>query len=349
MVSTALQLNTVSRLTDTWKVKLFFVTYNYFLLPVINFFKSVDNRTQRRWFKIETLVNPLRNYKAFREHLSSILSSKTSLSILPHFGTIFFPSPTVLILLALTLKDITFADDGNPSFVEDRSVNFDKFRLIAAILSPVTAMQKTPQTHTSNLVLRSYLMYDTLVLDSDEQYERSKSCQPLKVHASLSNETLSPSSSSKLSRTLSRLNRTNTSANLADLSKDPRWGAPIASGKFTKTIQRMKSATDISSGYKSNAALPITPPTAKPRRSSDESVNVGENFTYDGFLTRSINSPRKRVTANPEPEVTEEMKTLQETFQKLSEMMSNLDPNSKDFVMNNLQNLMQKMSAEQSN
>jgi hypothetical protein len=172
------------------------------------------------------------------------------------------------------LKDITFANDGNPSFREDGRVNYDKFHILATILGPIAGMQKMTLSYPTNLVLRSYLLYDTLVLDIDTQYEKSKDCQPLKNHSSLSGEKVL-TSSNKLSRRLSRIHRTKTSLDLSDFKNEPKheWGSPVG-GKLSKTLNRIKSATDLSSFGKYD--LPIIPLPA--RRRSDENIVRNEQF-----------------------------------------------------------------------
>ena len=147
-------------------------------------------------------------------------------------------------------------------------MNNDKFHLLSSILAPIASMQKMTLPFHSNLVLRSYLLYDTLVLDVDTQYENSKECQALKVSASLSAED-NKQSPKKLSRTF-------TMAKLGRNSSDV-FGSPI-SGKFTKTIQRIKSATDLSAIYK--AETPVVSPLP-PRRKSDEDVMVSDLIQFE--------------------------------------------------------------------
>ena len=73
----------------------------------------------------------------------------------------------------ILLKDIFFIDEGNEDFVNSTQVNFEKMQMLADYISKIIAMQKQSFTFTPSLVLKAYLLYDTLILSEEEQYSNS--------------------------------------------------------------------------------------------------------------------------------------------------------------------------------
>ena len=80
--------------------------------------------------------------------------------------------------VAICLKDLTFINE-NENFKNQIIINYEKATMIAQTLSLIERCQKTEFTHlTLDMALKSYLMFDILLLDEQAQYECSLHCQP---------------------------------------------------------------------------------------------------------------------------------------------------------------------------
>ncbi|XP_042200258.1 rap guanine nucleotide exchange factor 3-like [Callorhinchus milii] len=90
-VAFGLSNSAVSRLSKTWE--------------------GLTNKTRRVYQSFERLMDPSRNHRAYR-----MVAGKLSLPFLP-----FMP---------LLIKDLTFIEEGNKTFVNNL-VNFEKMRMIA--------------------------------------------------------------------------------------------------------------------------------------------------------------------------------------------------------------------------
>lgn len=77
------------------------------------------------------------------------------------------------IFIGILLKDIFFIDEGNEDFINTTHVNFEKMEMLADYISKIISMQKQTYKFTPSLVLKAYLLYDTLILSEEEQYNTS--------------------------------------------------------------------------------------------------------------------------------------------------------------------------------
>lgn len=93
---------------------------------------------QQRLEQFETITAPTGNYKSFRRTIS-----EAKPPCIPFLGSqvLFICSHQ---FVAITLKDLTFTEDGNPDFIgEDSSlINFFKRRKIAEIILPLMQYQQ---------------------------------------------------------------------------------------------------------------------------------------------------------------------------------------------------------------
>jgi hypothetical protein len=71
--------------------------------------------------ELNTFFDDSNNYQNYREALARAVQS--GVCCIPYIG--------------LVLKDLTFIEDGSPSFFFDGSVNIEKFRVIASIYSTI--------------------------------------------------------------------------------------------------------------------------------------------------------------------------------------------------------------------
>ncbi|KAJ1533721.1 RasGEF [Nowakowskiella sp. JEL0078] len=147
-IVSGLNLNSVIRLKKTWKA-----------LPK----KYVDV-----WNSLNFLIMSEGSYRNYRTRLKELTDKeKERVPILPYLG--------------VTLKDLTFAEDGNPTIVQgdpSNSINFLKFRMIADMIESVVRCQKPSYTFQVDNKISNWLKYDWVVFDDAELYAHSKVCEP---------------------------------------------------------------------------------------------------------------------------------------------------------------------------
>jgi len=88
--------------------------------------------------------------------------------------------PPAIPFLAITLKDLTFLEDGNPDLLEDGGINFYKWRKIAEVIQEVLEYQHLPYTPVINQVLQSYIQSkaeQAKELGTHGLYKLSKRCE----------------------------------------------------------------------------------------------------------------------------------------------------------------------------
>lgn len=77
----------VARLTQTWE--------------------KLPNKLKRLFAQFELLIEPTRNHRKYRSFVSKM-------------------EPPIVPFMPLLLKDITFANEGNKTFLENGLINFEK-------------------------------------------------------------------------------------------------------------------------------------------------------------------------------------------------------------------------------
>jgi len=65
--------------------------------------------------------------------------------------------PPAIPFLAITLKDLTFLEDGNPDHLEGGGINFYKWRKIAEVIQLLLEYQHLPYTIETNNTIQSYV------------------------------------------------------------------------------------------------------------------------------------------------------------------------------------------------
>jgi len=88
--------------------------------------------------------------------------------------------PPAIPFLAITLKDLTFLEDGNPDLLEDGGINFYKWRKIAEVIQEVLEYQHLPYTPVINQVLQTYIQSkaeQAKELGTQGLYKLSKRCE----------------------------------------------------------------------------------------------------------------------------------------------------------------------------
>ena len=111
--------------------------------------------------EMSELFDSIGNYKVYRTLLLSQL-------------------PPMNPYLGIFLRDLTFLEMGNPHFLdsEKKIINFDKYRMISAILQDLKQYQQVPYPFSYNPELSRYLS-NLLVLEEERLYSISVKLEPL--------------------------------------------------------------------------------------------------------------------------------------------------------------------------
>jgi Rap guanine nucleotide exchange factor 4 len=88
----------VARLTQTWE--------------------RVPNKLKRTFSQFEAQIDPSRNHRRYRLFLSTL-------------------EPPIIPFMPLFLKDMTFAHEGNKTYLETGLINFEKMQMIAQTLRTI--------------------------------------------------------------------------------------------------------------------------------------------------------------------------------------------------------------------
>ncbi len=135
----------VSRLTQTWDV--------------------VPAASAQTFQRLQKLIDNRKNYDNYRKALK-----EAPLPCFPYVG--------------LVLKDLTFIEDGNESFLDDKKtvINFQKMHMIGRMFGQVQKFQQSPYEFEVKPVLSAWLRAGRKIVTSDDElYALSFQCQPKKV------------------------------------------------------------------------------------------------------------------------------------------------------------------------
>ncbi|KAJ3225262.1 Ras protein-specific guanine nucleotide-releasing factor [Clydaea vesicula] len=117
------------------------------------------------------------SYRTYRSSLSTLKAASGSAPMLPYIG--------------ISLSDLTFTEDGNPTFVteggENNSlsvINFSKLRMISQILSTISEQLRSPHYQfTCQSNVQDWLLEEMHIMTESELYTQSKLCEPKGVTA----------------------------------------------------------------------------------------------------------------------------------------------------------------------
>jgi len=89
----------------------------------------------------------------------------------------------IMPYLGVNLSDLTFTEDGNPTYVPSgiegvTAINFSKFRLVSKILANILLFQKMPYDFKIEPKTYAWLRKGIPTCDDNEMYELSKQCEP---------------------------------------------------------------------------------------------------------------------------------------------------------------------------
>ncbi|KAJ3238683.1 hypothetical protein HDU78_003363 [Chytriomyces hyalinus] len=149
-----LNLGPVSRLAKTWKA-----------LPA----KYMD-----AWNKLNRIVSSESSYRTYRQLIAQIKEQGASIPVLPYLG--------------VNLSDLTFTEDGNPTYVTNdecsspgeliKIINFSKFKMISKLLSAILKFQSGQYDFEYDEHVQRWLRTEWEAASSKELYEMSLLCEP---------------------------------------------------------------------------------------------------------------------------------------------------------------------------
>ncbi|KAJ3215349.1 RasGEF [Dinochytrium kinnereticum] len=156
-----LNLGAITRLKKTWK--------------------ALPSKYWDVWNTLNRTVSDEGSYRVYRHHISALKDRKPESPLLPYLG--------------VNLKDLTFAEDGNPTHLslaevattlrmpqqsvsDEKVINFTKFRMISKLLDSIVATQKGLYDFKADEKVQMWLKEDWVCLETAELYEQSKICEP---------------------------------------------------------------------------------------------------------------------------------------------------------------------------
>jgi hypothetical protein len=89
----------------------------------------------------------------------------------------FFVQPKKKIFLGITLRDLTFIEEGNQDFIEDDHVNFEKLMILGGVILEVQRYQKKAYTMQVDKRLETNLK-KLVVFPEEVLYKHSLRAEP---------------------------------------------------------------------------------------------------------------------------------------------------------------------------
>ncbi|KAI8836341.1 ras guanine nucleotide exchange factor domain-containing protein [Chytridium lagenaria] len=139
-----LNLGAITRLKKTWK--------------------ALPSKYWDVWNQLNRTVSDEGSYRVYRQSITLLKDRKPETPMLPYLG--------------VNLKDLTFAEDGNPTYMTSNVINFTKFRMISRLLESIVASQRGTYEFKSDERVQGWLKEDWVCLDTNELYELSRQCEP---------------------------------------------------------------------------------------------------------------------------------------------------------------------------
>ncbi|KAJ3102225.1 RasGEF [Phlyctochytrium planicorne] len=156
-----LNLGAITRLKKTWK--------------------ALPSKYWDVWNTLNRTVSDEGSYRTYRQAIVALKDRKPEIPILPYLG--------------VNLKDLTFAEDGNPTHLSptevsaalkvpqeaittEKMINFTKFRLLSKLLENISASQKGSYDFKADDKIQIWLKEDWVALDTADLYEHSRQCEP---------------------------------------------------------------------------------------------------------------------------------------------------------------------------
>jgi len=118
--------------------------------------EGVSGKNIKVFEELSDLMSPHSNYIKFRNYLHKEIS------------------PPCIPYLGVYLTDLTFIEEGNPDKIqEDKLINFDKRRRIAAVINEIKQYQQTPYYLAVVPIIKGFLLAGGEYVDENECYKLS--------------------------------------------------------------------------------------------------------------------------------------------------------------------------------
>ena len=121
--------------------------------------EALSSRSHTILKEVETLMTPAGNYAAYRD-----IEKRKYPYFIPFFG--------------LMMKDLIFANDGNPKKLEDGLINFGKLRFLANAVQRIMIFQSNPYDLETEPAYYSYCDKPVYIQDEARLYKYSLLCEP---------------------------------------------------------------------------------------------------------------------------------------------------------------------------
>ncbi|KAJ3089202.1 hypothetical protein HK102_006959 [Quaeritorhiza haematococci] len=118
---------------------------------------ALSDRTKKAFSELETLCDPSRNMKNYRDRLAKCI-------------------PPIVPFLPIYLKDLTFMNDGNQSTIRNM-INFDKLRMMGNRVRDITALAAVEYQFQPNPAIQNYLAKPPTEKDLAKLKEMSIECE----------------------------------------------------------------------------------------------------------------------------------------------------------------------------
>jgi hypothetical protein len=105
---------------------------------------------------------------------------------LPYKKALLTKTPPLVPYIGVFLRDLTFIEVGNPTYLDEEKtmINFEKFRMLAAVLEDLRSYQQVPYSFEQNRSVEAAFKHSILTLDPDELYNVSRIVEPSSISQS---------------------------------------------------------------------------------------------------------------------------------------------------------------------
>jgi len=157
--------------------KVLFDMKNFFGMGAIMSALTISpiSRLKRTFQKLS--VRMLTLLDEYSSYITGTSNFKAMRTIMSHV------TPPAIPLLSISLKDLTFVEDGNPDFLSSGGINFYKWYKVSEVIHNVFQYQETPFSVplSEDELLRYYIQKNKMVaigLGENGLFQLSKKCEP---------------------------------------------------------------------------------------------------------------------------------------------------------------------------
>ena len=130
---------------------------------------SID-RLKKTWKSVP------HRYLIMLTELSEVFGVETN--YFPYKKLLQSKEPPIVPYLGVFLRDLTFIEVGNPTYHEGKIVNYEKFRMIAAVFNEFTSFQKDKYDFVENRQLQTIFRFSIEPMEEDHLFALSLKLEP---------------------------------------------------------------------------------------------------------------------------------------------------------------------------